>query len=148
MPQLGNGSWRRGDFRWLWGAKTVSDFGSLVSRAALSFTAILYENETPATSAFITKLVQAKYYDGRQFGRVIPGFVIQEVDRTGGTTDQKEHVKLESGTDVLFSAGALGHNLSVGLGMALAARRLGRRSSTQPLAVRCPAHASCFRKES
>ena len=73
-----------------------------------SFTAILFENETPATSAFIMKLVQAKYYDGRQFGRTIPGFVIQEVDRTGGTTDQREHVKLEAPTAVAFSAGAFG----------------------------------------
>jgi cyclophilin family peptidyl-prolyl cis-trans isomerase len=73
-----------------------------------SFTAILFEDDTPATSAFFSKLVAAKYYDGRAFGRVIPGFVIQEVDRTGGTTDQTEHVKLEAGTRVMFSAGALG----------------------------------------
>jgi cyclophilin family peptidyl-prolyl cis-trans isomerase len=73
-----------------------------------SFTAILFENETPLTAQFVRKLVEAKYYDGRAFGRVIPGFVIQEVDRTGGTTDQPEKVKGEFGTNVSFSAGALG----------------------------------------
>lgn len=73
-----------------------------------AFTAIVFENDTPATAEFIGKLVDAKYYDGRQFGRVIPGFVIQEVDRTGGTTDQKEHVRLEAPSRVMFSAGAFG----------------------------------------
>lgn len=73
-----------------------------------SFTAILFENETPASAAFIQKLVDAHYYDGRAFGRIIPGFVIQEVDRTGGTSDQKEHVKLEAPRNVSFSAGAFG----------------------------------------
>jgi cyclophilin family peptidyl-prolyl cis-trans isomerase len=71
-------------------------------------TAIVFQNETPATAAFIDQLVDAHYYDGRSFGRVIPGFVIQEVDRTGGTTDQKEHVKLEAPRNVSFSAGAFG----------------------------------------
>jgi len=73
-----------------------------------SFTAILFENETPASAAFMQKLVDAHYYDGRAFGRIIPGFVIQEVDRTGGTTDQKEHVRLEAPRNVSFSAGAFG----------------------------------------
>jgi predicted MFS family arabinose efflux permease len=39
--------WRNADFLKLWSAKTVSDFGSLVSRAALSFTAILFLKATP-----------------------------------------------------------------------------------------------------
>lgn len=73
-----------------------------------SFTAILFPDETPATTAFFTGLVESGYYDGRQFGRVIPGFVIQEVDRTGGTTDQQEKVVGEFGTNVSFSAGAFG----------------------------------------
>lgn len=73
-----------------------------------SFTAIFFPNETPATLAFMKTLVDAKYYDGRSFGRVIPGFVIQEVDRTGGTTDQQNKVKLEAPRNVSFSAGAFG----------------------------------------
>jgi MFS family permease len=40
--------WHNHDFLKLWTAKTVSDFGSLVSRAALSFTAILLLKATPA----------------------------------------------------------------------------------------------------
>ena len=39
--------WQNTDFLKLWTAKTVSDFGSLVSRAALSFTAILFLKATP-----------------------------------------------------------------------------------------------------
>ena len=71
-----------------------------------AFTAILFPDEHPNTTAFMHKLVENKYYEGREFGRVIPGFVIQEVDRTGGTTDQKETIPLEAGTPVQFSAGA------------------------------------------
>lgn len=73
-----------------------------------AFTAIVFENETPATAAFMRGLVESGYYDGREFGRTIPGFVIQEVDRTGGTTDQREKVEAEFGTAVMFSAGAIG----------------------------------------
>lgn len=72
------------------------------------FTAILYCDETPKTCEFIRGLVESGYYDGRTFGRVIPGFVIQEVDRTGGTTDQTQTVEGEFGRRSMFSAGALG----------------------------------------
>lgn len=71
-------------------------------------TAIVFCDETPETCGFMRDLVQAGYYDGRAFGRVIPGFVIQEVDRTGGTTDQPERVVGEFATGVMFSAGAFG----------------------------------------
>ncbi|HEX2021136.1 MAG TPA: peptidylprolyl isomerase [Candidatus Thermoplasmatota archaeon] len=73
-----------------------------------AFTAILYEDRAPKTVAFMQKLVASGYYDGREFNRVIPGFVIQEVDRAGGATDQKETIPLEAGTDAYFSMGALG----------------------------------------
>lgn len=73
-----------------------------------AFTAIVFCSETPATCAFIRGLIEDGYYDGRAFGRVIPGFVIQEVDRTGGTTDQAERVIGEFGTNVTFSTGAFG----------------------------------------
>lgn len=72
------------------------------------FTAILFCGETPITCEFFQGLVESGYYDGRAFGRVIPGFVIQEVDRTGGTTDQPERVAGEFGTAAMFSAGAFG----------------------------------------
>lgn len=71
-------------------------------------TAILWPNETPATYAFIRNLTTQGYYDGREFTRIIPGFVIQQVDRTGGTTDTKETIPLEAGRNVSFSAGAFG----------------------------------------
>lgn len=73
-----------------------------------TFVAILFCDATPATCEFMRGLVEGGYYDGRAFGRVMPGFVIQEVDRTGGTTDQSEKVAPEFGTNVAFSAGALG----------------------------------------
>lgn len=73
-----------------------------------AITAIAFCDETPLTCDFMRGLVEGGYYDGRAFGRTIPGFVIQEVDRTGGTTDQPERVAAEFGTRVMFSAGAFG----------------------------------------
>lgn len=73
-----------------------------------AFTAILFPEEHPETTAFMKRLVEEGYYEGREFGRVIPTFVIQEVDRTGGTTDQPDRVPLEAPTSMAFSAGALG----------------------------------------
>ena len=40
------GLWRNADFVHLWGAATVSTFGSLVTRTALPFTAILLLDAT------------------------------------------------------------------------------------------------------
>ena len=41
------GVWKRGDFRKLWTAQTVSEFGTLISRTAIPFTAILELNASP-----------------------------------------------------------------------------------------------------
>lgn len=73
-----------------------------------TFTAILFPEAAPETVAFYKRLVESGYYDGREFNRVIPGFVVQEVDRAGGATDQTETVTLEAGTSVHFSMGAIG----------------------------------------
>jgi peptidylprolyl isomerase len=73
-----------------------------------AFTAILWPNETPATAAFLRNLTTQGYYDGREFTRVIPGFVIQQTDRSGGATDTKDTIPLEAGRNLTFSAGALG----------------------------------------
>lgn len=70
--------------------------------------AILYVQDAPQTVEFIERLVGEGYYDGREFNRVIPGFVIQEVDRLGGATDQTETIPLEADTRVHFSMGAFG----------------------------------------
>ncbi|HUR67970.1 MAG TPA: peptidylprolyl isomerase [Candidatus Thermoplasmatota archaeon] len=84
-------------------------FDSITIETAMgSFTAIVFCDETPETCAFMRELVESGYYDGRAFGRIIPGFVIQEVDRTGGTTDQLGTVVGEFGRNVTFSAGAFG----------------------------------------
>jgi MFS family permease len=47
MPSRFTGLWRHPDFVKLWTAKTISDFGSMVSGTALSFTAILWLKATP-----------------------------------------------------------------------------------------------------
>lgn len=73
-----------------------------------TFTAILFPEDAPESVAFIQELVAEGYYDGREFNRIIPGFVIQEVDRFGGATDQTRTVRLENSTRVHFSMGALG----------------------------------------
>lgn len=90
------------------GASAIAFEGLRFETELGAFTAILFPLEHPATTAFMKKLAENGYYEGREFGRVIPGFVIQEVDRTGGTTDQTEKVPLEAGTSVAFSAGAIG----------------------------------------
>lgn len=41
------GVWKRGDFRKLWTAQTVSEFGTLISRTAIPFTAILELDASP-----------------------------------------------------------------------------------------------------
>ena len=90
------------------GGPTVRYEGLRFETGLGAFTAILFPAEHPETTAFMKTLAEEGYYEGRAFGRVIPGFVIQEVDRTGGTTDQEERIPLEAGTSVAFSAGAIG----------------------------------------
>lgn len=65
-------------------------------------------NDTPQTWAYMHDLVARSYYDGRTFARVIPGFVIQQVDQPGGATDDKGRIPLEAGLNASFSAGAFG----------------------------------------
>ncbi|HLK61132.1 MAG TPA: MFS transporter [Chthonomonadaceae bacterium] len=48
MPQRFNGLWQNRDFLKLWAAKTVSNFGTMISGTALAFTAILMLKATPA----------------------------------------------------------------------------------------------------
>src|ERR1051326_2378712 len=59
--------------------------------------------------AHFQDLVKAGYYYGKSFGRVVPGHVIQQVERDGGTaTDDKGTVPLEAPPGWHFSAGAVG----------------------------------------
>ncbi|MCC6778189.1 MAG: MFS transporter [Hyphomicrobiales bacterium] len=51
-PQLG-GLWRHGDFVKLWAAQTISVFGSLITRTALPFAAILVLDATPLQIALL-----------------------------------------------------------------------------------------------
>jgi cyclophilin family peptidyl-prolyl cis-trans isomerase len=52
-----------------------------------SFIVLLFPAETPATVARVVRLVRAGFYDGKQFQRVEPNFVIQ-----GGGPDANEYV--------------------------------------------------------
>jgi cyclophilin family peptidyl-prolyl cis-trans isomerase len=52
-----------------------------------SFTVRLFPDETPATVARVTRLVREGFYNGKQFQRVEPNFVIQ-----GGGPDANEYV--------------------------------------------------------
>jgi MFS family permease len=47
MTQKLGGLWRHADFLRLWSGQTVSVFGSMVGRAAMSFTAVLFLHATP-----------------------------------------------------------------------------------------------------
>lgn len=70
---------------------------------------VLYADAAPQTVALLTSLVREGYYDGKSFGRVVPGHVIQQVERDGGTaTDDPRRVPLEAAVGYHFSAGAVG----------------------------------------
>jgi MFS family permease len=58
------GLWRNPDFVNLWGAATISTFGSLVTRTALPFTAILLLDATPAALSVL------------RVAELLPGFAV------------------------------------------------------------------------
>src|SRR5687768_3224901 len=57
------GLWRNADFVHLWGAATVSTFGSLVTRTALPFTAILLLDASPSAIGIL------------RIAELLPGFL-------------------------------------------------------------------------
>lgn len=72
------------------------------------FTAILYPEAAPETVALYRDYVAEDYFEGRSFGRVIPGFVIQVTDGAGGATEDERRVPLEPRHGYSFGKGALG----------------------------------------
>ena len=66
------GLWRNADFVHLWGAATVSTFGSLVTRTALPFTAILLLDASPSA---ISVLRIAELLPGFLFGLIAGAWV-------------------------------------------------------------------------
>src|SRR5688572_11550607 len=66
------GLWRNADFVHLWGAATVSTFGSLVTRTALPFTAILLLDASPSA---ISLLRVAELLPGFAFGLIAGAWV-------------------------------------------------------------------------
>lgn len=77
-----------------------TEFGDIV--------AILYPEAAPETVDLMKTFVDEGYYVGREFNRVVPGHVIQVVDKAGGATDDARRVDLEVNASYHFSAGALG----------------------------------------
>lgn len=72
-------------------------------------TILLYPEAAPKTVALMTTLVKEGYYDGRAFGRIVPGHVIQITDSTpNGATEDPRRVPLETNATYHFSAGAVG----------------------------------------
>jgi MFS family permease len=64
VPVRLEGLWRHGDFVRLWSASTVSLFGSLITRTALPFTAILLLDASPSLVGWLT------------IAGLLPGFLI------------------------------------------------------------------------
>jgi len=72
------------------------------------FTVILYPEAAPRTVELVKSYAAEGYYAGREFNRVVPGHVIQVVDKAGGASDDPRRVPLETDPDYHFSAGAAG----------------------------------------
>ncbi|MCA1813684.1 MAG: peptidylprolyl isomerase [Halobacteriales archaeon] len=73
-----------------------------------TITVLLYPQAAPQTVALMKQLAAERYFDGREFNRVVPGHVIQVVDKAGGATDDRRTVPLEAPPAWHFSAGAAG----------------------------------------
>jgi len=69
---------------------------------------VLYPAAAPRTVEHMKTLVAEGYYDGREFNRVVPGHVIQLVDKAGGVTDDPRRLPLETHPEHHFAAGAAG----------------------------------------
>jgi cyclophilin family peptidyl-prolyl cis-trans isomerase len=87
----------------------VSFEGARFDTAMGRFTVMLYPDDAPETVALYRTYLQDHYFDGRAFGRVVPGHVIQVTDAGGaGATEDKRTVPLEASPRLNFSAGAVG----------------------------------------
>ena len=83
--------------------------GAVLHTQMGDITWVFYPQAAPQTVAHVSDLIRSRYYDGKGFGRVVPGHVIQQVERDGGTaTDDKGTVPLEAPPGWHFSAGAVG----------------------------------------
>ncbi len=83
--------------------------GALIETAFGDITMVFYPRDAPLTTANIARLIDSGYYDGRAFGRVVPGHVIQVTDAGGlGATEDLARVPLEVNKRLHFSAGAVG----------------------------------------
>lgn len=83
--------------------------GAILDTDQGTITWVFYPEAAPATVEHISALIAAGYYDGKGFGRVVPGHVIQQAGPDGGTvTDDKATVPLEAPPGYHFSAGAVG----------------------------------------
>ena len=83
--------------------------GARFSTSLGSFTMVLYPEHAPRTVGLVQALVGEGYYETREFGRVVPGHVIQVTDPlVVGLTDDPRRVPVEVSERAFFSAGAVG----------------------------------------
>jgi cyclophilin family peptidyl-prolyl cis-trans isomerase len=77
-----------------------TDFGAI--------TLVLYPEAAPRTVDLMRTYAREGYYAGREFNRVMPGHVIQVIDKAGGATEDGRRIPLEAHPAYHFSAGAVG----------------------------------------
>lgn len=73
-----------------------------------AFTVLFYADAAPATVALYKAWIEEGYFEGREFNRVVPGHVIQVIDKVGGFSEDARRVPLEAHESYHFSAGAAG----------------------------------------
>ena len=92
LARYRTGLWRNADFRNLWGAATVSTFGTLITGTALPFTAILVLHASPADLSAL------------RIAQLLPGFICGLI--AGSSVDRLRRRPIMIATD-LARAGLL-----------------------------------------
>ncbi len=66
----------------------------------------LYPEAAPRTLALMDAFARERYFTGREFNRVVPGHVIQVIDRVAGLSEDARRVPPEAHPGYHFAAGA------------------------------------------
>jgi Na+/melibiose symporter-like transporter len=120
LARYRTGLWRSGDFLNLWGAATVSTFGTLITGTALPFTAILVLDASPADLSAL------------RIAQLLPGFICGLI--AGSSVDRLRRRPIMIATDLaraglLLTVPAAYLLGSLGLGLLLAVTALVSVSS-------------------
>lgn len=90
LARYRTGLWRNGDFLNLWGAATISTFGTLITGTALPFTAILVLDASPADLSAL------------RIAQLLPGFICGLI--AGSAVDRFRRRPIMIGTDLARAA--------------------------------------------